>query len=116
MVTVKFRPSGPTQLLKVRLLIEPRFDPLIPWPLLSVAVEFEDEQVSTLPVLVSFSVVVPALALIAPPGLMEKVIATAAAMPALAPTAAAVATPVNRTLRVSLLRIAIRPSFLDRFT
>jgi hypothetical protein len=81
------------------LVIEPRLAPAIPWPLLSVAVEVEDGQVSTLPVLVSVRVVVPAFAVIAPPGLTEKVAATARAMPALAPTARAVAPPVNRILR-----------------
>src|SRR5262249_52690982 len=78
--------------------------------------ELDVLQVKTLPVFVSFSVVTPALAVIAPPGWIVKVIATARATPALTPTATAVAAPVNRTLRVSLLRKAIRPSLLDRST
>jgi len=68
------------------------------------------------PVLVSVSFVVPAEAEMFPPGWIVKVIATARATPALAPIATADAAPVNRTLRVSLLRIAIRPSLLDRST
>ena len=97
-------------------MIEPRLVPLTPLPFFSVPVDVDDVQVSTLPVLVSVSVVVPALAVIAPPGVMVKVIATARATPTLAPIATAVAAPVNRTLRVSLLRKAIRPSLLDRST
>src|SRR5215467_6602038 len=107
LVTVNTRPNGPVQPLNVSVLIEPRLVPLIPWPLFSVPVDFEDVQLSTAPVLTSFSDVLPAEAEMFPPGLMEKVIATARATPALTPTARAVAPPVSRILRVSRLRIAI---------
>src|SRR6266566_7115451 len=107
LVTVNVRPSGPVQPLKLSLVIEPRLVPLIPWPLLRLPEELDEVQVSLVPVLVSVSVVVPAFAVMAPPGLMEKVIATARATPALAPTARAVAPPVSRILRESRFRIAI---------
>jgi hypothetical protein len=91
-------------------LTEPRLVPLIPLPLFSVPVVFDDVHCSTAPEFVSVSFVVPAEAEIFPPGWILKVIATARATPALAPTATAVAAPVNRALRVSLLRIAIHAS------
>src|ERR1051326_3400987 len=116
LVTVKVRPSGPVQPLNVSVLIEPMLVPLIPLPLFSVPVDFEDVQLSTLPVLVSVSFVVPADAVMAPPGWMVKVMATARATPAVAPIAAAVAAPVTRILRESRFRKAIRASLLDRST
>src|SRR5690349_24691835 len=99
LATVKVRPSGPVQLLNDRLVIEPRFDPAIPLPDFRVPEELDDAHVSTLPVLVSLRVVVPALAVMAPPGLIVNVIATARATPALAPIAMAVAPPVISILR-----------------
>src|SRR5690242_1634821 len=110
LVTVNVRPRGPVQLLKDSFVIEPRLVPLIPWPLFSVPEDVEDVHCRFWFVLTSCSLVVPAFAVIAPPGLMENVIATARATPALTPTARAVAPPVSRILRVSLLRIAIHLS------
>src|SRR5215468_7013103 len=103
LVTLNVRPKGPVQLLKLSCVIEPRLVPEIPWPLLRVPLELEDVHDSTEPVAVSFNVVLPAFAVMAPPGLMENVIATARATPALTPTARAVAPPVSRILRVSRL-------------
>ena len=91
-------------------MIEPRLAAAIPLPFFSVPLEVDEVHWSLVPVPVSVRVVVPALPVIAPPGVMVKVIATARATPALAPIATAVAAPVNRALRVSLLRIAIRVS------
>src|SRR5262249_23812730 len=113
LVTVNTRPSGPMQLVNVSVLIEPRLAPLIPWPLFSVPVDFDDWQLSTAPLLTSFKVVLPAEAEMFPPGLMEKVIATARATPAVAPIVSAVAPPVSRILRESRFRIAIRASLLS---
>src|SRR5215831_4428896 len=61
LVTVNTRPNGPVQPLNVSVLIEPRLAPLIPWPLFSVPVDFELLQVTATPVLVSVSVVFPAV-------------------------------------------------------
>src|SRR5580700_10601735 len=60
-LTVKVRPSGPVQLLKVSAVIEPMPVPDSPLPLLTVPLPAEDVQVRTLPVFESLSVVVPAL-------------------------------------------------------
>src|SRR6516164_8965578 len=71
--TVNTRPKGPVQLLKLSAVTEPRLVPAIPWPLLRVLAVFEDLHDSTEPVAVSFSVVVPAFAVILPPGVIENV-------------------------------------------
>src|SRR6516164_1373413 len=75
--TVKVRPSGPVQLLKDIAVIEPMPVPDRPLPFLAVPLPLDVLQVRTLPVLVSFSVVTPALAVMAPPGLTVQVAATA---------------------------------------
>src|SRR5262249_49156003 len=110
LVTVNTRPSGPVQPLNVSVLIEPRLVPEIPWPLFSVPVDFEDVHDRTAPERTSFKGVLPAVPVMCPPGLMEKVIATGRATPAVAPIVSAVAPPVSRILRESRFRIAIRAS------
>src|SRR5580704_10719367 len=90
--TVKVRLSGPVQLLNDSAVIEAIPVPDRPLPFLTVPLPLDDVQVRTLPVLVSFSVVVPALAVMAPPGLTVQVAAT----PAL------VAAPAELTDRASI--------------
>src|SRR6266566_4516893 len=60
-LTVKVRPRGPVQVLKPSDVIEPMPVPDRPLPLLSVPLPLEVLHDSALPVLVSLSVVVPAL-------------------------------------------------------
>src|SRR5712691_4673716 len=101
--TVKTRPSGPLQVLNDSAVIEPMPVPDSPLPLLTVPLPLEEAQDRVLPVLVSFSVVVPALAVIAPPGLTVQVAATPALVAASAELAdrasiPASAAPVTRTL------------------
>src|SRR6266571_5610836 len=104
--TVKVRLSGPVQVLNDSAVIEPMPVPDRPLPLLSVPFPLEVLQVRTLPVLVSFSVVVPALAVMAPPGLTVQVAATpviaAIALPALRPSTPVRAALVTRTLPARL--------------
>src|SRR6266704_2669473 len=77
-----------------------------PLPDLTEPLPLEDAQVRVLPVLVSFSVVVPALAVMAPPGLTVQVAATpliaAIALPALRPSTPVRAALVTRTLPARL--------------
>jgi len=76
-----------------------------PLPFFRVALVADDAHVSTVPLLVSFSVVLPALPVTAPPGLIvqvEAVVATAVAVPA--PIASA-ATPLPRRTAVRCLRV-----------
>src|SRR5215471_19978672 len=71
--TMKTRPSGPWQLLNDSVVIEPMPVPDSPLPLLTVPLLVEVWQDRVLPVFVSFSVVTPALAVMAPPGLTVQV-------------------------------------------
>ena len=105
--TVKVRLSGPVQLLKPSAVIEPMPVPDSPLPFLTVPLPLDDVQVRTLPVFVSFSVVVPALAVMAPPGLTVQVAATPALVAASAELAdrassPASAAPVTRALAGTL--------------
>src|SRR5579871_20225 len=116
--TVNFRPSGPVQLVNVSAVIEAMPVPDRPLPFLAVPLPLDDVQVRTLPVLVSFRVVVPALAVMAPPGLTVQVAATpafVAAPAALADRASipASATPVTRALPARL-RIVMGVPLPDR--
>src|SRR6185437_6407414 len=106
-LTVNVRPSGPVQLLNDSAVIEPMLVPDSPLPVLTVPLPLDDAQDRVLPVFVSFRVVVPALAVMAPPGLTVQVAATralVAAPAALADRASspASATPVTRALPARL--------------
>src|SRR6266702_4764245 len=95
-----------TQLLNDSDEILPMPVPDSPLPDLTEPLPLEDAQVRVLPVLVSFSVVVPALAVMAPPGLTVQVAATpliaAIALPALRPSTPVRAALVTRTLPARL--------------
>src|SRR6516164_5085056 len=93
--TVKVRPSGPVQLLKDIAVIEPMPVPDRPLPFLAVPLPLDVLQVRTLPVLVSFSVVTPALAVMAPPGLTVQVAATPVSVAAVAELADRASIPAN---------------------
>src|SRR6266568_2307458 len=111
--TVKVRPSGPVQLLNDSDEILPMPVPDSPLPDLTEPLPLEDAQVRVLPVLVSFSVVVPALAVMAPPGLTVQVAATpliaAIALPALRPSTPVRAALVTRTLPARLRIMGLSP-------
>src|SRR6266699_735299 len=112
--TVKVRPRGPLQVLKDSAVIEPMPVPDRPLPLLSVPLPLEDAQDKVLPVLVSFSVVVPALAVMAPPGLTVQVAATPVLLAANAELADRASIPASAALMTrtlpARLRIVIRVS------
>src|SRR6516165_9579607 len=90
--TVSFNPNGPVQLLNDSAVIEAIPVPDRPLPFLAVPLPLDDVQVSLVPVLLSVSVVVPAFAVMAPPGLTVQV----AAIPAL------VVAPAELTDRASI--------------
>src|SRR5215831_20311567 len=100
--TVNVRPSGPVQLLKDSAVIEAMPVPDSPLPFLAVPLPLDVLQVKTLPVFVSFSVVTPALAVMAPPGLTVQVAATAAAEPMPRPRTPASAALTTRALPARL--------------
>jgi len=108
------RLSGPVQVLNDSAVIEPMPVPDRPLPLLSVPFPLEVLQVRTLPVLVSFSVVVPALAVMAPPGLTVQVAATPVLLAANAELADRASIPASAALMTrtlpARLRIVIRVS------
>src|SRR5215831_11244638 len=90
-VTVNARPNGPVHLVKLIEVTEPMAVPDSLLPLLSVVFAAEDVHVSEVPVVVSFRVVVPDVALMTLPGLtVQEVAATAGAT--LRPIATAAAT------------------------
>src|SRR5215472_12134161 len=111
--TVKVRPSGPVQVLNDSAVIEPMPVPDSPLPLLTVPLPLEVLQDRVLPVLVSFSVVTPALAVMAPPGLTVQVAATAAAEPTPRPRTPASAALTTRALPARL-RIVMGVPLHDR--
>src|SRR5215467_6944899 len=111
--TVKVRPSGPVQVLNDSAVIEPMPVPDRPFPLLTVPLPLDVLQVRTLPVFVSFSVVTPALAVMAPPGLTVQVAATAAADPTPRPRTPASAALMTRPLPARL-RIDMGAPLHDR--
>lgn len=98
-VTVNVRPNGPVQPVKEMAVIEPIG---LVWPLpdLRVAEVLDDVQVRTVPVLVSLRVVVPAVPVTFPPGVMVQVarvvVANDGAMPRV--TVRAAAAPVAVTI------------------
>src|SRR5690349_10400446 len=76
-VAVKTRPPGPVQFLKVTDVILP-IGLVWPLPFFRLAAVADDAHVRTVPVFVSFSVVLPALPVTAPPGVMVQVVAVTA--------------------------------------
>src|SRR6516165_253251 len=102
--TVNVRPSGPVQLLKDSAVIEAMPVPDRPLPFLAVPLPLDVLQVRTLPVLVSFSVVTPALAVMAPPGLTVQVAATPVwVVAAIAELADRASTPASAALMTRAL-------------
>src|SRR5215471_13390740 len=89
-VTVNVKPE-PVQLLKVTAVIEPMAVPDSPLPCLRVAFVLEDVHTTDWWVVVSVRVVVPALAVVAPPGLTVQVAVTARAAPVPTPITKAAA-------------------------
>src|SRR5215469_16655792 len=79
-VTVKARCSGPVQPVKLIEVTEPMAVPDNPLPLPSVVFAAEDVHVSVVPVVVSFRIVVPDLALMTLPGLTVQWVAVANVM------------------------------------
>src|SRR5947208_14525146 len=113
--TVKVSPSGPVQLLNDSAEMVPIPAPDSPLPCLSVPFPLEDAQLRVLPVFLSVSVVFPALAVMAPPGLTVQVAATAAAEPMPRPRTPARAALVTRTLLARLrIVIGVLPNRLAR--
>src|SRR5689334_712989 len=105
--TLKVSPSGPVQLLKPSAVIDAMPAPDSPLPFLAEPLPLEDVQVSFDPVFLSVSVVFPALAVMAPPGLTVQVVAALALVPAIAlpaprPRTPASAAPMTRTLPARL--------------
>src|SRR5258708_3969398 len=96
-VTVNARLNGPVHLLKLIEVTEPMLVPDSRLPLLSVVFAAEDVHVSEVPVVVSFRVVVPDVALMTLPGLTVQEVA-ARAGPALRPRTAATAAARRRML------------------
>src|SRR5215472_7048740 len=101
--TVKVRPSGPVQVLNDSAVIEPMPVPDSPLPLLTVPLLVEVWQDRVLPVFVSFSVVTPALAVMAPPGLTVQVAATPVLVAASAELADRASTPASAALMTRAL-------------
>src|SRR5689334_13453807 len=98
-VAVKCSPPGPVQLVNVTDVMLPMPVPDSPLPFFRVALVADDAHVRTVPVFVSFSVVLPALPVTAPPGLTVQVVAvTAMAVVAPMPIASAATPPLSRTL------------------
>jgi hypothetical protein len=102
--TVNVIPSGPVHVLKVIDVILASLAPGKPLPDFRVAFPFELLQVSTVPVLVSVSVVLTVdVAVAAPPGLTVHVVAVAATEEAAPrPMVRAIAPAVKRTLAVGV--------------
>src|SRR5215472_13477209 len=97
-VALNIRPPGPLQFVNVTDVILPI---ALTWPLpdFKVAAVADDAHVRTVPVTLSFSVVLPALPVTAPPGVMVQVVAvTAMAVVAPMPRASAATPPLSRTL------------------
>src|SRR5215472_13914596 len=92
---------------KASELMAPRPFPARPLPLLSVPLMVEDVHVTVRPAVTSFTVVVPAFAVTAPPGLTVQVVAASAGAAA-NPTTDATAALRTRALP-KLLRIALTP-------
>src|ERR1051325_6128432 len=115
-LTVKVSPSGPVQVENVSEVMEPIPVPDRPLPFFSEPLALEDLQDSVVPVAVSLRVVLPALAVMAPPGVTLKVVAVLAPakLATLRPISAAVATPVRRMVPARL-KIAIGPYSLIDF-
>src|SRR6266566_5245206 len=121
-VTEIFMPST-EQPLKVSDVIVPMPAPDRPLPFLKEPLAVEDEQVTDWPAVTSVTVVFPALAMVAPPGLTVHVAAVAkagaAAMPMTAAVAALVTSAFPKRLRIALTPFPCRscsPSGADLVT
>src|SRR5215470_12846178 len=102
--TVKVRPPGPVQVLKVTEVIFPS-GLVRPLPFFSVAAVADEAQVRVWPVFTSFSVVLPALPVTAPPGLMVQVVVVVAMAVAVPRPSASAAAPLLRRMAVRCLRM-----------
>src|SRR5256885_1008351 len=76
-VPVKLMPSGPVQLLSTIEVMVAMPVPDSPVPLATVALAVDEAQVIEVPVAVSLTVVVPAEAVVAPPGVAGQVVGAA---------------------------------------
>src|SRR5690349_11268540 len=106
--TVNVRPSGPVQLLKLSAVIEPMPVPERPLPFLTEPLPLEDVHCRFWFVLTSCSLVVPALAVIAPPGLTVQVAATPVSVAAIAELADRASTPAIAALITRALPARLR--------